>query len=361
MKGPGSISIYRKRYAKTNYHLYNRSCNLFIIWLLFSLSLEFFSLIPKSTSFLIQKSPQTHNGIQHKDIAKVYRSVHKSIYKNIHKTQNSLVRNISFREISNISQSKSTTNPTKLYSIFSFPWKKQRPQQQNQSSSDSNSNNKNAIEIATTMETKSRPFEQNLNIPNEDKQSNFNDVHQIQEEAFIEMNKDIQNQMTAKFSESESSKGQENKKGEETKTEKGIESISVEGNVVDKNLANGKDIDNYDNTSTNEPKVLWYRNSNFDEKEIDKLWIAQKKALLRIGSKGVQKSHRNSLKELIQSHPQIKVKINNNDEDIRPTVEELLYNVEKEDKEQLYVLLKIKGREALIASIEDPMKMKQAE
>ena len=88
---------------------------------------------------------------------------------------------------------------------------------------------------------------------------------------------------------------------------------------------------------------------------------------MRIGAKGVLKSHRNSLEELATSHHQIKVKVNNREEDIRPTVEELLYaeaaegedESEKREKKQLYVLLKIKGREAMIAPMEDPLKKKE--
>lgn len=43
---------------------------------------------------------------------------------------------------------------------------------------------------------------------------------------------------------------------------------------------------------------------------IEKVWRYVKKPLLRVGSKGASKSHGNSLKELLQAHTAVKVKIN---------------------------------------------------
>eukprot|EP00547_Thalassionema_nitzschioides_P005293 CAMPEP_0194218818 /NCGR_PEP_ID=MMETSP0156-20130528/24577_1 /TAXON_ID=33649 /ORGANISM="Thalassionema nitzschioides, Strain L26-B" /LENGTH=161 /DNA_ID=CAMNT_0038948291 /DNA_START=53 /DNA_END=535 /DNA_ORIENTATION=+ len=43
---------------------------------------------------------------------------------------------------------------------------------------------------------------------------------------------------------------------------------------------------------------------------IEKAWRYVKKPLLRLGSKGASKSHGNSLKELLQAHTAVKVKIN---------------------------------------------------
>lgn len=43
---------------------------------------------------------------------------------------------------------------------------------------------------------------------------------------------------------------------------------------------------------------------------IEKAWRHAKKALLRIGDKGVSKSHGNSLRQLLVDHTVVKVKVN---------------------------------------------------
>jgi RNA-binding protein YhbY len=43
---------------------------------------------------------------------------------------------------------------------------------------------------------------------------------------------------------------------------------------------------------------------------IEKAWRHAKKALLRIGDKGVSKSHGNSLRQLLEDHTVVKVKVN---------------------------------------------------
>lgn len=47
-----------------------------------------------------------------------------------------------------------------------------------------------------------------------------------------------------------------------------------------------------------------------DDDKVEKAWRHVKKPLLRIGGKGVSKTHGNSLRQLLKDHTAVKVKIN---------------------------------------------------
>mmetsp|Transcript_26289 Transcript_26289/g.32836 ORF Transcript_26289/g.32836 Transcript_26289/m.32836 type:complete len:151 (-) Transcript_26289:284-736(-) len=78
---------------------------------------------------------------------------------------------------------------------------------------------------------------------------------------------------------------------------------------------------------------------------IEKLWKLQRKALLRIGSKGVHQSHINSLKELLLAHSVIKVKVNDLRAEMKVTAIELLG-----EEQSFGQILDIKGKHILYAS-----------
>lgn len=50
--------------------------------------------------------------------------------------------------------------------------------------------------------------------------------------------------------------------------------------------------------------------SKFNPEEMERLWRAHSKALLRIGSAGIRGTHRNSLEELLDAHEYVVVKFN---------------------------------------------------
>ncbi len=61
--------------------------------------------------------------------------------------------------------------------------------------------------------------------------------------------------------------------------------------------------------STPPPIPISYESALLPSRAIDGAWNAQRKPLLRLGSKGVQRSHRNSLKELLAFHRVVRVKV----------------------------------------------------
>mmetsp|Transcript_33767 Transcript_33767/g.49428 ORF Transcript_33767/g.49428 Transcript_33767/m.49428 type:complete len:185 (-) Transcript_33767:198-752(-) len=86
------------------------------------------------------------------------------------------------------------------------------------------------------------------------------------------------------------------------------------------------------------------------------LWKLQKKALLRIGGKGVKNSHINSLRELLDAHSVVKVKMNDYRSEIKVAAMELLG-----EGEDFGEILDIKGNHILFASREFMDELNQQE
>lgn len=64
--------------------------------------------------------------------------------------------------------------------------------------------------------------------------------------------------------------------------------------------------------------------SKFTPAEMERLWRSHSKSLLRIGSAGIQRTHRNSLEELLDAHEYVVVKFNGmNDTRVAATAVEL--------------------------------------
>ena len=57
------------------------------------------------------------------------------------------------------------------------------------------------------------------------------------------------------------------------------------------------------------PIPISFESPELPSATIDGAWNALRKPLLRLGTKGVQKSHRNSLKELLAAHRAVRVKV----------------------------------------------------
>ena len=58
-------------------------------------------------------------------------------------------------------------------------------------------------------------------------------------------------------------------------------------------------------------------------KEMEAIWRSHSKPLLRVGAKGVQPSHRNSLNELLKAHGYVCVKLNVHPNFVEDTAESL--------------------------------------
>ena len=65
----------------------------------------------------------------------------------------------------------------------------------------------------------------------------------------------------------------------------------------------------YCSTSSDESSERYQNLEKYDEETLKKLWDSIPKALISVGSKGVQSSHCNSLCELLSQHNLVKVKV----------------------------------------------------
>lgn len=81
--------------------------------------------------------------------------------------------------------------------------------------------------------------------------------------------------------------------------------------------------------------------------EIEKLWV-DSRTLLRLGKKGFQPSHVNSLGELLKAHKTVRVKCNDASADLAAMAEAMMAPKEEEE-EPLGVVLRVKGREVMVA------------
>lgn len=82
--------------------------------------------------------------------------------------------------------------------------------------------------------------------------------------------------------------------------------------------------------------------------KIEKLWT-DSRTLLRLGKGGVKASHINSLTELLQAHPSVRVKVNDATINIVEMANTMVAPKEEGD-EPLGALLRVKGREFMIVT-----------
>uniref|UniRef100_I2CPM2 Uncharacterized protein n=2 Tax=Nannochloropsis gaditana (strain CCMP526) TaxID=1093141 RepID=I2CPM2_NANGC len=96
--------------------------------------------------------------------------------------------------------------------------------------------------------------------------------------------------------------------------------------------------------------IVQYNSPLFPPQVLDSLWNQQRKPLLRLGAKGVLKSHLNSLRELLDAHNVVRVKVNGlSNTDIQGLAENALrMAVEHDSEPALGVLLRVKGKEFLV-------------
>ena len=84
---------------------------------------------------------------------------------------------------------------------------------------------------------------------------------------------------------------------------------------------------------------------------VDGLWKDQRRPLLRLGSKGVQPSHLNSLRELMAAHPSVRVKVNGAAWDVLALAESMMAPKDGEEM-PLGVVLRVKAKEFLVTKVE---------
>ena len=99
-----------------------------------------------------------------------------------------------------------------------------------------------------------------------------------------------------------------------------------------------------------EPTPIQYNSPLFPPKVLDSLWNEQRKPLLRLGMKGVMPSHLNSLRELLDAHNVVRIKVNGPASDNLQAMAEraLKAGTLPNASQPMGVLLRVKGKEFLV-------------
>ena len=109
--------------------------------------------------------------------------------------------------------------------------------------------------------------------------------------------------------------------------------LKYENKIISPSVLKSTSVDCGDTSSSK------WSNPDFDASQLNSWWVELGKALLTIGSAGVQQSHINSLSDLLSSHERVRVKLASDKINARSAAEEFLKSSTLIDK---IVLLEVR-------------------